>query len=243
MAAIESKFKQRIVGALVLIALAVIFLPMLFKQDEPTREVIVQAPPAPETPAAPQLQVEEVAVPEPVIDENYVVLDAAGEPVDVDISSGGVATSGVYIAEPILEEEPVVEAPKVVAPAAKPAPVKPAPAPAKPVVAKPAPVKPKPAPAKPVVTKPVQKPVAPGIDKNNLPVSWSVQLASLTNQANANAMRDTFRKKQYNAYVRSTGNLHRVMIGPLVREKEARELCKSLKSREGQDCFVVRFEP
>lgn len=242
MAATENKFKQRIVGVLVLIALIVIFLPMLFKKDEPTREVVVQAPPAPETPAAPQFQVEEVAVPEPVIDENYVVLDEAGEPVDVDISSGVAASGGTYIAEPIAEET-VVEAPKVVAPAPKPAPVKPAPVPAKPVAAKPAPAKPAPTPAKPAVTKPAQKPVAPGIDKNNLPVSWSVQLASLTNLANANAMRDTFRKKQYNAYVRTTGNIHRVMIGPLVRETEARALCKSLKSREGQDCFVVRYAP
>ena len=236
MAATENKFKQRIVGVLVLIALIVIFLPMLFKQDEPTREVVVQAPPAPETPAVPQFQVDDVAVPEAVIDESYVVLDEAGEPVDVDISSGAAA-NGTYIAESI-EDEPVVEAPKVVAPAPKPTPVKPAPAPAKPIVAKPAP-----APVKPAVTKPAQKPVAPGIDKNNLPVSWSVQLASLTNLANANAMRDTFRKKQYNAYVRSTGNMHRVMIGPLVRETEARALCKSLKSREGQDCFVVRYAP
>lgn len=232
MAATENKFKQRIVGVLVLIALIVIFLPMLFKKDEPTREVVVQAPPVPETPAAPQFQVEEVAVPEPVIDENYVVLDEAGEPVDVDISSGVAASGGTYIAEPIAEET-VVEAPKVVAPAPKPAPVKPAPVPAKPA----------PTPAKPVVTKPAQKPVAPGIDKNNLPVSWSVQLASLTSLANANAMRDTFRKKQYNAYVRTTGNIHRVMIGPLVRETEARALCKSLKNREGQDCFVVRYAP
>lgn len=232
MAATENKFKQRIVGVLVLIALIVIFLPMLFKKDEPTREVVVQAPPVPETPAAPQFQVEEVAVPEPVIDENYVVLGEAGEPVDVDISSGVAASGGTYIAEPIAEEA-VVEAPKVVAPAPKPAPVKPAPVPAKPA----------PTPAKPVVTKPAQKPVAPGIDKNNLPVSWSVQLASLTNLANANAMRDTFRKKQYNAYVRTTGNIHRVMIGPLVRETEARALCKSLKNREGQDCFVVRYAP
>ncbi len=224
MATTENKFKQRIVGVLVLIALAVVFLPMLFKQDEPTREVVVQAPPAPEISAVPQFQVEDIAVPKPVIDGDYVVLDEAGKPVDVDISSGVATAKGTYIAEPIIEEEPVVETPKVAAPAPKSAP-------AKPVVAKPA------------VTKPAQKPVAPGIDKNNLPVSWSVQLASLTNQANANAMRDTFRKKQYNAYVRSTGNTHRVMIGPLVRETEARALCKSLKSREGQECFVVRYAP
>lgn len=236
MAATDNKFKQRIVGALVLIALAIIFLPMLFKKEEPTREIVVQAPAMPEVPAAPQFKVEDVAVPEPIIDENYVVLDAAGEPVDVDISSGMAAANGEDVTESVVEPAPVVatpkaQTPKTVAPAAKPAPT-----PAKPVAAKPAP-------AKPAVTKPAQKPAAPGIDKNNLPVSWSVQLASLTNKANANAMRDTFRKKQYNAYVRSEGGSHRVMIGPLVKETEARALCKSLKSRENQDCFVVRYAP
>ena len=74
-------------------------------------------------------------------------------------------------------------------------------------------------------------------------MSWSVQIASLTNKANAEALRDSFRKKQYNAYVRSSGGTHRVLIGPLVKDAEARALCKSLKAREKQDCFVVRYEP
>ena len=50
MAGAESKLKQRIVGALVLIALAVIFLPMLLKQEDPARKVVVEAPPMPAVP-------------------------------------------------------------------------------------------------------------------------------------------------------------------------------------------------
>ena len=71
MAGAESKLKQRIVGALVLIALAVIFLPMLLKQEDPARKVVVEAPPMPAVPEQPQYPVAEVAVPEPVIDDEW----------------------------------------------------------------------------------------------------------------------------------------------------------------------------
>ena len=224
MVATQSKLKQRLVGALVLIALAVIFLPMLFKKDEPTQAVIVQAPAMPETPAVPQFPVEEVDVPEPVVDETYELVEDTRAAKESEPTASIPASSEPIVVEAI-EEEPA-PAPVVVT---KPAPTKPAPA--------------KPAPAKPVTPKPAQQAAAPGIDKNNLPVSWSVQLASLTNKANAEALRDSYRKKQYNAYVRSTGGTHRVLIGPLVKDAEARALCKSLKEREKQDCFVVRYQP
>ncbi len=226
MAATESKFKQRLVGVLILIALAVIFLPMLFKKDAPTEVITVEPLAMPETPAVPEFPAEEVAVPEPVIDETYeLVEDTRAAHESAPTSSIPEASKPVRVE--VIEEE-VELAPAV---AAKPAPAKPAPAPAKP------------APAKPVTAKPAQKAAAPGLDKNNLPVSWSVQIASLTNKANAEALRDSFRKKQYNAYVRSSGGTHRVLIGPLVKDAEARALCKSLKAREKQDCFVVRYEP
>ena len=51
MAALDKNLKQRIVGALVLVALAVIFLPMLFSRPDDQRQVVVDAPPIPQTPA------------------------------------------------------------------------------------------------------------------------------------------------------------------------------------------------
>ncbi len=207
MAGAESKLKQRIVGALVLIALAVIFLPMLLKQEDPARKVVVEAPPMPAVPEQPQYPVVEVAVPEPVIDDEW---DGA-----------------------VITEQPLATGSAPVQPVAV------EPAPAAPVVTQPV----KPVVTQPVSKKPEQPVIAPGIDKNNLPVSWSVQLANLTNKANAEALRDTYRKKQYNAYVRSSDGVHRVLIGPLVKEADAQSMCKSLKAREKQECFVVRYQP
>lgn len=51
MALLDNVFKQRMVGALVLIAVAVIFLPMLFTREDETRQVQVDAPSAPQAPA------------------------------------------------------------------------------------------------------------------------------------------------------------------------------------------------
>ncbi len=203
MAVAESKLKQRIVGAIVLVALAVIFLPMLFKQEDSVREVVVQAPPMPDIPAAPQFPVAEVAVPEPVLDDSWDEPLITATPVQAE-----------SLPDTSVPVKPIVDAQSIsTQPAAS--------------------LKPQPEP----------QPAAPGIDQNNLPVSWSVQLASLTNKDNAQALRDSYRNKQYNAYVRSANGTHRVFIGPLVKQTEAQAMCKRLKSREGQDCFVVRYEP
>jgi DedD protein len=64
MALLDNVFKQRMVGAIVLIALAVIFLPMLFTREDELRQVHVTAPAAPAVPAVPDVKVEPVPVPE-----------------------------------------------------------------------------------------------------------------------------------------------------------------------------------
>lgn len=218
----DNKFKQRIVGALVLIALAIIFLPMLFssKEEQPLPRVEVPTPAIPVMPPVPDVHVEPVEVPEPVLDEYEPVVEA-------DESEFT-----------LIETTPVtVPVPQQPQPAIQPEPV------AKPVVEPE--VKPAPAVAKPVepVSKPVEKPATTGIDRNNLPVSWSIQLASLGSLDNAEKLRDSYRAKHYTAYVRSAGGVHKVLIGPLIREAEAVAMCKQLKARDKQECFVLRYQP
>ncbi|RXU06608.1 cell division protein, partial [Pseudomonas syringae] len=52
MALLDNVFKQRMVGALVLIAVAVIFLPMPFTREDENRQVEGGAPAAPPAAAA-----------------------------------------------------------------------------------------------------------------------------------------------------------------------------------------------
>ena len=64
MALLDKAYKQRMVGALVLVALAVIFLPMLFTREDESRQVVVEAPPRPQSPAMPSVEVQPTEVPE-----------------------------------------------------------------------------------------------------------------------------------------------------------------------------------
>ncbi|MDE1165710.1 MAG: SPOR domain-containing protein [Pseudomonas sp.] len=214
MALLDKVFKQRMVGALVLIALAVIFLPMLFSRQDELRQVRVDAPDAPAAPVMQQVKVEPVEVPQP---------QALQEPVPTDEE---VAQQQ----PPQAPSQPVAPAPP--APASKPvAPAKPAPAQAPVAAAKPA------APVQPAPAAPAK------VDPNGLPVSWSVQLASLSNRASADALQKSLRTQGYNAYVRSADGMNRVFVGPLIERAEADRLRDTLSRQQNMKGFVVRFQP
>ncbi|EGH99191.1 SPOR domain-containing protein [Pseudomonas syringae] len=214
MALLDNVVKQRMVGALVLIAVAVIFLPMLFTRQDETRQVQVEAPSAPHAPAVSQVKVDPVPVPEPQ------VLPQEPVPGDADMGSNNQP--------PAMPIAPAPTAPAT-APASKPA-AKPAPAPAPT-----APTAPAPAPA---------KPAAPaGVDANGLSISWSVQLASMSNRANADNLQKTLRTQGYNAYIRTADGVNRVFVGPLIERAEADRLRDQLDKQQKLKGIVVRFQP
>ena len=207
MALLDKVFKQRMVGALVLVALAVIFLPMLFSRQDEQRQIQVDAPTAPEMPVMAPVQVEPVVVPEPQ----------------------------VIAEEPAPPEQEVVAGPIT------------APAPVAPVVAKPPVVAPKPpavTPAQTVAQAPAKLDTTQKrVDPNGLPISWSVQLVSLSNRASADNLQKTLRNQGYNAYVRSSGGMNRVFVGPLLERAEADRLRDLLGKQQNLKGFVVRFQP
>lgn len=218
MAVLDKGVKQRMVGALVLVALAVIFLPMLFTRQDEMREVRVEAPQAPAMPSPAQVEVEPVQVPEPKpLPEDPLVSEQA--PVIVNESSAPVAPPS----QPI---KPVPGTPT--APAKAPATRVEAPA-----------SQPDPAPSAAVA-----KPASPAkIDGNGLPVSWSIQVASLSNRAGADKLQQTLRNQGYNAYVRSAGGLNRVFVGPLIERGEAERVRDVINRQHKIKGIVVRFQP
>jgi DedD protein len=111
-------------------------------------------------------------------------------------------------------------------------------APSKPTAAPPSAVA-----AKPVVVAPAPAPAPSKIDPNGLPVSWSVQLASLSSRDGADNLQKTLRTQGYNAYVRSADGKNRVYVGPLVDRAEAERLRDTLNRQQNLKGFVVRFEP
>ncbi|MEX5668386.1 SPOR domain-containing protein [Pseudomonas neuropathica] len=215
MALLDKAYKQRMVGALVLVALAVIFLPMLFSRQDEQRQVTVEAPAAPQAPVVPQVQMETVAVPEPQA--------LPQEPVPTDEE----------VAEETAPAAPVAPAPAPAAPIMITKPVAP------PAVAKPIP-----APAQPI-TSASSKPdtTQSRVDANGLSVSWSVQLASLSSRASAESLQKTLRSQGYNAYIRSADGKNRVFVGPLIERAEADRLRDLLGRQQNLKGFVVRFQP
>ncbi|MCU1760027.1 SPOR domain-containing protein [Pseudomonas sp. 14P_8.1_Bac3] len=216
MALLDKAYKQRMVGALVLVALAVIFLPMLFSRQDEQRQVTVEAPAAPQAPSVPQVQVEPVVVPEPQ------ALPQEPVPSDDDIAQ---------------QEEPSM-------PTAPAVPVAPAPA-AKLVTPPPIPVnKPTTAPSQPITAAPGKPDTTQSrVDANGLSVSWSVQLASLSSRAGAENLQKTLRSQGYNAYIRTADGKNRVFVGPLIERAEADRLRDLLNRQQNLKGFVVRFQP
>lgn len=224
MALLDKAYKQRMVGALVLVALAVIFLPMLFSRQDEQRQVTVQAPAAPQAPSVPPVQVEPVVVPEPQ------VLPQEPVPSDDEIAQQEEPSAPIAPTAPTAPTAPVAPAPvaKPAAPAPAPAPVaKPTTPPSQPISA---------APTKPDTTQ-------SRVDANGLSVSWSVQLASLSNRASAENLQKTLRSQGYNAYIRTADGKNRVFVGPLIERAEADRLRDLLNRQQNLKGFVVRFQP
>lgn len=198
MAWLDKRLKQRMIGALVLLALAVIFLPMLFTREDEVRQVVVEAPPMPKAPPAPRVEVEPVAVPEPVI--------LPEEPPPSTAVASTPATPAVPAASTSTRDKTQA--------------ANPAPPPAQAKVAE-----------------------ASRLDANSLPASWSIQLASLSNSANAQALQKTLRSQGYNAYIRHVDGMNRVYVGPVIERSEANRLRDQLKRQHNLGGFVVRFQP
>lgn len=215
MAMLDNVYKQRMVGALVLVALAVIFLPMLFSREDEQRHVVVEAPATPQPSAMPQVQVEPVVVPEPQ------PLPEGSVPADEVAAQQPAPSTPIAPSAPVVAPAPVASKP---VPAPKPAPT-PAPAPAQPVVA-----------AKPDTTQ-------SRVDANGLSISWSIQLASLSSREGAENLQKTLRSQGYNAYIRSAEGKNRVFVGPLIERAEADRLRDLLGRQQNLKGFVVRFQP
>src|SRR5690606_35464182 len=65
---------------------------------------------------------------------------------------------------------------------------------------------------------------ASSLDDNRLPISWSVQLASLPSRASAEKLQQTLRSGGYNAYIRHCDGMDRVFVGPVIERAEADRL-------------------
>jgi DedD protein len=196
--------KQRLVGAIVLVALGVIFIPMLLEGPNRTLVPEMDEMPEPET-LAPELPLEPFPpVREPAPAERAVVMEPSGATVT-------------------QEAQPPEQPPQP--PEAEPAPA---------VVAPPKPV------AAPVTPTAAEKPVTRPIKD-----SWVVQVVSLSNKANALALRDKLRNGGFATQVeqvRVDGKTrYRVRVGPFLERAEADRVRQQIAERFDQNGRVMSY--
>jgi len=210
---LEEKLKQRVVGAVVLVALAVIFIPMILESPGDGGLGGEQLPPAPSVGRQPM------------------------QPRDGAPSGPGAAADGVALAPPGQSGNSAGKAPDQGGSAAADSPA-PASAPragtadnAQPGAA-----------GAPEPSKDTGAPASTGGGSAAL-TAWVVQVGSFSQQDNASGLRDKLRAKGYKAFVEqaqtSAGTVYRVEVGPVLERSAAESLRQKLHQELKLDGLVT----
>jgi len=191
--------KQRLVGALILVALGVVFWPIIFvepgERSSPGR---VEIPPP------------------PLIDTSPIEPPGQGDlraSPEVEPEAGMAQAQETPLAEGVLDANaPVPSAASTPEPGARSTP-----------------------------------PQQPALDSSGLPVGWILQVATVSNAAKADELRDTLLASGEKAYVKKleTGGkvLYRVSIGPNVERARLERIQPQIDTRFGVKSLIVRYAP
>lgn len=216
----EPALKQRLLGAAVIVALAVIIIPFLLDGSgtEPVSDVPL--PPEPQT-----------AQQGPVVTNDHVPMPA--EPPQSQIV-----------------DEYTPPGPPAAAPAPRAAQSMPAPQTSPPEVAtepEPAPASaPSSEPEQAPTLAPAPSASAPAASQSGSALhGWVVQVGSFGEQDKATALRDRLRKSQFKAFVErfqsgSGQPMYRVRVGPVPQRPEAEQLQQTLEAQEKLKGFVTQ---
>jgi len=228
---VDNLVKQRVIGAVVLVALAVIFIPMLL--ESPEEEL---GPLGSNLPERPEMtvrdRVEPLTLPEPPPESEpaQVVL----EPLPADDAAAGTAEPG-EASQPPSGAQTSSQTP----PAASATPSIPTeePAASRPAVSEP------PVASAPPTSPPAAAKQTPEAAK---PLSgWVVQLAALSSKDNAMALRERLRGLGYTAFVEETtaaqGTQFRVRVGPELERANADNLRTRLEQQVQIKGIVMRY--
>jgi DedD protein len=210
---VNQQVKTRLVGAIVLVSLAVIFIPILLDGQDGERSPLAEQ----FVPERPGYHFEPLGIPlrplPPVAEGHPRVVDPADlEPYE------RLAPDG---------DDPVAARPETPAPSSPATAVSPAPSPAKPASSTP--------------SKPSSPLTSPPSSEQTL--AWVVQVGSFSQQGNALALRDRLRQQGFSAFVdrasTGAGSTWRVRVGPELRRENAETLQQRLKNELKIEGIVV----
>jgi len=227
----EQGLKQRLVGAGVIVALGIVFIPMLL--DGAGERQLHRIPPSP--------QAKQVLKPG-FIKEKSIPVPANRKPGQIVLRLPDEPASRPPERKTVKQTQPTAK--KVIVKKQQKTPVKT-------IATKKTVITPKR--VSPVI-KPVKQVPPPSVltnkKKSVTPVAadpaatWVVQVGSFTDAKKAFNLRDRLRKKKYNGFVdavkgRTGRKLYRVRVGPVPKREKAQLLSEKLKS-EGNSVFVTR---
>ncbi|WP_439833053.1 cell division protein DedD [Aeromonas caviae] len=260
-----SKFQNRLVGTVILVALVVIFLPDLMdgnkleQKDEafakiPLRPELEPAKPALQVSAASTLPAEHLASQQQASAATQWQVEEIGDTVTL-ANQGGANPAGASLA-PITQQQPVQAVaqpkpqpkPEVIAkkPVEQP---KPKPVPTKPVeVQKPVEAKPQAGQIKTmddlIASKMAQPTTAPAAPAQG---SWILQLGAFKNADSVNALVSKLRAAGYSAQTSPRtpvqGQINRVFIGPDVSKAKLQGMQSRISQMTGLSGSVVAYNP
>ncbi|SEO67917.1 SPOR domain-containing protein [Aquisalimonas asiatica] len=213
----EQQHKQRLIGAVVVVALAVIFLPMLLQGpvDRGTTDMAMDIPPRPEVEQGP------ADADEPVADgDEAPAPDEPQEPGEAASQLEAVPLPQSEHADAADDDEPG-DAP----------PPEPEAVPEEEVADEDPPEAP-------------AEDTADASDENDELASWAVQVGSFTSESNALGLRDRLREMDFSAYVDrlerdGEDTIYRLRVGPVVERDEAEALLEELQADADMDGLVV----
>jgi DedD protein len=98
----------------------------------------------------------------------------------------------------------------------------------------------------PAVTQVIDLTVAYQLDKNDLPVSWSLQLGSFRKKENAVNLRKALRDSRYRSYIlkasTADNDVFRVFVGPLLNIKKLKAFAEKIESSFDMKGQIVRYK-
>jgi DedD protein len=81
----------------------------------------------------------------------------------------------------------------------------------------------------------------PALDQQQVPVAWTLQLASFRDEANARSLRKELVDAGYKVYIRNGPDMVRVFVGPDLQRSRLEQLQARLKRDYSLEGMIVRF--
>ena len=209
--------KQRLVGALILVALGVVFWPIIFV--EPGEQGDISEIPLPARP-----DVDTTPVPAPDLAGIRTAPDVqrppepAPEQASEVVGTGGAEEEPEDVARALPQPDPVLEQRQpAVSPPADPGPTR------------------------------SEPPVTPRLDDDGIPIAWILRVASLSSKDKAEALRASLVEAGHTAHVKRVNSqdryLYRVYVGPKIEKKALEAIQAQVDRQFGVSTMITRYYP